>query len=113
LRIRDGNGDGLAVVDLGAVEGQAITTASNVSVSGRVATPRGRGVKGVIITMVDSAGLMRTTQTSSFGYYRFEDVSAGETIVLSARGKQLRFREPSIIRTVKDQIVDADFITID
>jgi uncharacterized protein (DUF2141 family) len=48
----------------------------------------------VIITITDSSGAIRTTSTTTFGYYRFDDVQAGETYIISARGK--RFTLPSL-----------------
>jgi endonuclease G len=87
-------------------------TAANVSVSGRVMTESGRGVKNVQITLTDSNGNMRTAQTTSFGYYRFDDVEAGETVVLAARAKGQRFVQSSMVRTVNEQISDADFTVI-
>jgi endonuclease G len=87
-------------------------TAANVSVSGRVTTESGRGVRNVQITLTDSNGNTRTAQTTSFGYYRFDSVEAGETVVLAARAKGQRFVQSSLIKTVNEQISDADFTVI-
>jgi endonuclease G len=89
-------------------------TAANVSVSGRVITQSGRGVRNVQIRMTDSNGNTRTAQTSTFGYYRFENVEAGETVVLSAQGgKRYTLAQTSLVRTVNEQISDADFVVVD
>jgi hypothetical protein len=64
------------------------TTAATVSVGGRVTTQAGSGLRNVVVTMTDSAGNQRTTRTTSFGYYRFEEVVAGETYIFAARGKR-------------------------
>jgi hypothetical protein len=53
-------------------------TAASVSVSGRVMTASGRGIRNVIITMTDSQGNERTATTSSVGYYRFDNIAAGK-----------------------------------
>src|SRR5438445_11661629 len=46
-----------------------------VSVSGKVSTPDGRGLRNAIVTITDSLGVKRTVTTSSFGFYVFYDLS--------------------------------------
>jgi hypothetical protein len=99
-----------------AITGQsgiiAITapTAAGISVSGRVITITGRGIRNVDMTMTDARGNKRYTQTSAFGYYRFENVAAGEIVVITAKAKRFRFNQSSIVRIVNEQISDADFV---
>lgn len=88
-------------------------TAANVSVSGRVATQSGRGVRNVQITLTDGDGNRRTAQTTTFGYYRFDNVGAGETVVLSGRAKRYTFVQSSLVRTITEQVSDADFVVVD
>ena len=88
-------------------------TAATVSVGGRVLTASGRGIRNVQITLTDSAGGERTTQTTGFGYYRFEDVAAGETVTLSAKARRFKFNQTSIVRTTNESITDAHFIGVD
>ncbi|MEJ7862921.1 MAG: DNA/RNA non-specific endonuclease [Pyrinomonadaceae bacterium] len=85
-------------------------TAASVSVSGRVTGTTGRGIKNVSITMMDATGVSRQAQTNSFGYYQFETIEAGETIVLTAKAKRYSFRQATIVKTVYEQIDDADFV---
>ena len=66
-------------------------TAASVSVSGRVLTPKGRGLMNAIVVLTDASGDTRTTRTSAFGYYRFEDVAAGQTCIFSVRSKRYKF----------------------
>jgi hypothetical protein len=99
-------GDG---ADIGAFEVQAGPTAASVTVSGRVVTQSGRGVGNVQITMTDANGNKRTATTTSFGFYRFNDVEAGSTVILSARAKRINFTQSSLVRTVNEQISDAYF----
>ena len=82
-------------------------TAAGVSVSGRVLTANGIGIRGAIVVITDSAGVSRSVNTSSFGYYRFDDVQAGATYVVSVRGKQYVFA--SRIVSVGDDLTDVDF----
>lgn len=71
----------------------------------------GRGVKNVVITLTDSNGGIHTARTTSSGNYRFENIEAGETVVISAKSKRYSFDQPVIIRSVYEEINDADFVT--
>lgn len=85
-------------------------TAANVSVSGRVLTANGRGLRNAIVQLTDASGVTRTIRTGSFGFYRFDEIQAGQTIVLSIRSKQSQFA-PRVM-TVNDDLADVDFIPI-
>lgn len=96
--------------DIGAFEVQAAPTAASVSVGGRVITATGRGVINVRISLTDSEGNVRTATTSTFGYYHFEDVTAGETYVISARGKHYSFGQPLQVLSVSEETTNVNFI---
>jgi hypothetical protein len=63
--------------------------------------------------MIDSQGRERTAQTTSFGYYRFDDVEAGETVTITAKARRFKFSQSTIVRTTNDSVTDADFVTIE
>lgn len=86
-------------------------TAAPVSIGGRVTTVNGRGIRNVQITLTDSQGRERTKQTTGFGYYRFDNVEAGETVTLSAKARKFKFAQSSIVRTTNDSVTDADFVS--
>lgn len=88
-------------------------TAAGVSVSGRVATQLGRGVRNVQITLIDANGNTRAAQTTALGYYRFDNVAAGETVTLSVKARRFKFNQSSIVRTTNDSISNADFVSIE
>ena len=83
-------------------------TAANVSVSGRVLTLNGNGVRNVIVTLTDNQGITRRVNTSSFGYYSFDDVTVGETYIINPSSKRFQFA-PQVV-TVSDELTDVDFI---
>jgi uncharacterized repeat protein (TIGR01451 family) len=86
-------------------------TAAGVEVSGRVLTPDGRGLRNAVVAMTDPNGVLRTATTSSFGYYRFENVEAGPSYVMGVTSRSYRFT-PRIIQ-VTDTLTDVDFIGIE
>jgi len=100
-------GDG---ADIGAFEVQAAPTAATVSVGGRVMTSEGRGIRNVVIRLTDSEGNVRTAISNSFGYYRFNDVEAGATYILTASGKRFSFSQPSQVLNVNDETEEVNFI---
>ena len=107
----DGNGvivgDG---ADIGAFEVQAAPTAATVSISGRVMTASGRGIRNVVIRSPDSQGNVRTAISKSFGHYRFMEVAAGETYIISARGKRYTFSQPSQVLNITEDTEGINFV---
>ena len=83
-----------------------ITTAAHVAIAGRVLTSDGAGLRNAIVSIRDQTGHTRTTITSAFGYYRFDDVELGNYIVDVA---SRRFTYASRLISVNDQLVDVDF----
>ena len=83
-------------------------TAAGVTVGGRVLTPEGRGLRNAVVSIVDSHGVRRTATTSSFGYYRFDDVEAGETYLIGVRSNRYRFTQR--VLQVFDSLTDVDFV---
>jgi hypothetical protein len=84
------------------------TTAAGVEVSGRVLTPDGRGLRNAEVAITDSHGIRRTAITSSFGYYRFEDVEAGKTYLMGVASKRYRFASRTV--QVSDTLTEVDFV---
>ena len=82
--------------------------AAGVTVSGRVVTSDGRGVRNAVVTMTDPQGGVRRAVTGSFGYYRFADVQAGETYVVAVSSKRYQFT-PRVL-SVTDELSNVDFI---
>jgi len=83
-------------------------SAAGVSISGRVMTANGSGLRSAIVRVTDQQGETRSAITSSFGYYRFDDVTAGGTYVISVTSKRYQFA-PQVI-SVSDELTDLDFI---
>lgn len=103
-----GNGGFNASTSNTIVQVVNIPTASNAFVEGRVLTASGSGIPGAVVRIVDSSGNARFATTSTFGYYRFEDVQVGETYVLNASAKGRTFNMRII--SVNDDITDQDLV---
>lgn len=83
-------------------------TAAGVSISGRVLNTDGYGISKAVVTLTNSAGATRTVLTNAFGYYRFDDVAAGQTYFLNAAAKRFRFN--SQVLNVGEELTGVDFI---
>lgn len=82
----------------------------SISVSGRVLTGSGSGIKNVLVRLVNEKGEIRTVTTSAFGYYRFADVPADQTYTISASGKKYNFTKPVQLFSSKGDAEDINFV---
>ena len=85
-------------------------TAANVSISGRVFSPYNRGLSNATVTLTDQNGQIYTTRTSSFGYFRFNEIEAGQTVVVGVRSK--RFQFDSQVVAVNEQLEGLNFVPV-
>jgi hypothetical protein len=85
-------------------------TAANAVVGGRILTASGLGIRNVQVTILFPNGELRTTLSSSFGYYRFADIPVGALYVIAVSAKKYTFTESSQARQVMDDLTDVDFV---
>ncbi|MBE7516768.1 MAG: carboxypeptidase regulatory-like domain-containing protein [Chloracidobacterium sp.] len=96
----------------GAAE-RFIVTAAPASVSGRVVTANGNGIRNVLISITGGNTPQRLiARTGSFGYYRIDGLEAGNTYVITIQSKNYTFAEPSRVITVNDSLTDIDFTAL-
>ncbi len=91
-------------------ENEFIPSAANVSISGRVSTANGNGIRNVVITLTKTNGEILSTRTSSFGYFRFDEIPIGETYIISVASKRFTFNPSSQILMVSEELSDVNFI---
>ncbi|MGE3467355.1 MAG: carboxypeptidase regulatory-like domain-containing protein, partial [Pyrinomonadaceae bacterium] len=80
---------------------------TGVSVSGRVLTADGRGLRNAAVTLTNANGRTRTVTTGTFGFYRFDGVEPGAEYVVGVSSRRFRFAPRRI--NVRDSIGDIDF----
>lgn len=71
--------------------GQIVATAANATISGQVLTPEGRGLRNAIVILTDTNGQTRTAKTGTFGFYRFEGIQVGQSVVMTVQSKSYQF----------------------
>ena len=83
----------------------------NVSVSGRVVTPDGRGLRNAIVSIIDPNNVRRTATTSSFGLFSFNNVTTGQTYVLAVTSKRYRFTAQTL--QINNMLNDVNFVGLE
>jgi hypothetical protein len=71
-------------------------TAASATISGRVFSANGQGLRRAIVYMTDQNGNTRTVLTNQFGYYRLAEVEVGQTLILNVYHKQFQF-DPQVV----------------
>ncbi len=91
--------------------GPLVPTAANVTVSGRVMTSSGTGIRNAIITIAGGrlAQPIRV-QTGTFGFYKFEGLNAGEYYLITVDSRRFNFVSQTRWVNAIDNVSDVDFI---
>ncbi|REJ76430.1 MAG: hypothetical protein DWQ47_12560 [Acidobacteria bacterium] len=61
-------------------------TAADVSIRGRITDGR-RGIPNAVVSLREQSGDLRVTRTNRFGYFNFDEIEAGQTLIISAYSK--------------------------
>jgi hypothetical protein len=83
-------------------------TAASVSISGRVMVPQNLGLTTAFVTLTDMQGNSRTFRTGRLGSFRFTNVTAGETYILTVSSKRYTYA-PQVI-TVNEDLTEVNFM---
>lgn len=107
MRPVDGNtGNLVPQPDIGAFEASFVPTAANVTVAG-IVSDGFRGIRNAAVILTDPNGVSRIAKTGTFGYFKFENVEAGQTYVVTIISKRYQFT-PQIV-AVNDHVTDLTF----
>lgn len=88
-RIFDGDGNGTATVDVGAVEAYAAPSLAPVQIAGRVlGAVSGNPLRGTVVTLTDFQGNTRTAISSSLGWFVFDALPAGRAYRISVSARR-------------------------
>jgi hypothetical protein len=114
LYIRDDAGTLTAIN--GCVDGgwglEFITpTAAAGSISGRVTTADGLGIRNAeMILTGDSLAEPLTVTTSSFGYFSFDELEIGRTYVVTVNSRRFTFQAPSRVLSLVENATEVNFV---
>jgi hypothetical protein len=82
-------------------------TAAGVSIEGRVFNAYGTAASRALVTLTDESGSSTTVTTNGLGYFRFADIPAGQTVIVSVTSKGGTY-EPRVI-SLNDNIDELNF----
>jgi len=86
-------------------------TAAQASISGRVLTADGMGIRNArVVVTGDTLPDARTVTTGSFGYFAIDGLQVGETYVVTVNSQRYTFTVPSRVITLVDNLFDVDFV---
>jgi hypothetical protein len=83
-----------------------VTNIQRATVTGRVTAPDGRPLQSVLVTITDSSGRQRTTLSSNFGFYRFDEAIVPRSYIVTARSKRFRFAVQRVHLTSDNSVVN-------
>jgi hypothetical protein len=73
-----------------------VPTAAGATVTGRVTSTNGYGIRNAIVALTGSSGQSFTARTNSFGYFRIDDVPSGSTYIATVKAKGFIFTPRSL-----------------
>lgn len=85
-------------------------SATDVSVQGRISTSNGNGIRNIMVVLAEEDGTLHTAVTGSFGYYRIDDIQAGQNVTVSISSKRFSFSQPVRFVTLNDDLLNCDFV---
>ena len=85
-----------------------VAAAATATISGRVLTQSGRGIKRAVVTLTDQNNAARSVTANQFGFYQFSNVTTGQTYVISVQARRFTFTPQSI--PVSGNIANQDLI---
>jgi hypothetical protein len=86
-------------------------TAANATISGKILTSQGRGIKNVQVSITNlQTGETRNTITTSFGNYTFEDLPSGNNYLISVNSKRYIFSTNNQTVNLTENLSDVNFV---
>lgn len=95
----------------GGFWGGSAPAVTPVTISGRVTTSSGLGLRNAIVNLIDGQGIRRIATTSSFGIYTFENVLTGQSYTMTVTSKRFRF-SPQFV-AVQGSLANVDFVGLE
>ncbi len=110
-----GISDTNVIVGTGVFNGQtrayAMVPLSNITLSGRILTSGGNGIRNTLVT-ISGGGLSNpiTVQTGSLGYFGFSGLQSGATYTVTVATKKYVVAQPSRAVTTNANVSNFDFV---
>lgn len=79
-----------------------------LSISGRITTADGQGLKNATVSIVDQLRTIHRVTTNSFGIYRVDNLQTGGSYTIDVSSKRYRF--PSRVVSITGELANVDFV---
>lgn len=83
----------------------------DLSLSGRIMTPGGQGLKSAVVILTDPLGGSRRVITGSLGYYQFDDIPAVGNYSIRVISKRYRFSD--VVVQLSSDLQDVDIVGLE
>lgn len=93
-----------------AIVQAAAPTAAGGGVGGRITNARRRPITNAVVSLTDMNGRTVSARVDMNGRYRFADVVAGATYVLSVKAKGYLFSQNLQVINLTEEVADIDFV---
>ncbi len=91
--------------------GGGAAPSANATVSGRVLTSDGRGLRNATVSITDSNNNVRTATTSSFDFFSFDNTATGQNYTVRISSRLFRFSPQTI--QVNGNLMLPDFVGLE
>ncbi len=88
-------------------------SAAGVSIEGRIQTSDGYGIRNVRIYVTEEDGTLHTALTGAFGYYYFDNIPAGQTIIMAVASKRYTFNPTVRLISLQDNVAGLNWTSIE
>lgn len=88
----------------------AVPTAAQVSAGGKVTDAFGRGLANVRVFVMSQTGQRLAALTNAFGYYRFDNLLAGQTYFFTVESKRYTFSNPTQVINLAEEQSGINFV---
>jgi hypothetical protein len=92
------------------IDASSLFAAPEITLSGRVITPDGGGLRNSQVRLIGSDGVIRSVPTSSLGYYSFDNIANG-TYTVTVSSRRYRFETRSV--DLSAPLSDLDFVGLE
>ena len=86
-------------------------SAAPVSVSGRVSTAMGAGIRGAVVKLTESDGTAHFATTGTFGTFHFKGIPSGQYVLVDVSSRRFTFTVPTQGISLEDNVAGIDFVS--
>lgn len=86
-----------------------VPSAAPVTVEGQLFTAAGSGIRNARVTLTERDGSVHAAITGSFGYFKFENIPSGQSVIITVEAKRFTFSPSTRVISLNDSVADVWF----